>query len=128
MALVSDPQATVSKWSRSTAPGLEDFYQVHVRSADDDGNVSNHNTIWRGIFDMSAPSTSISAQHVGGGSAAQTEISFSAADPFLDTSRIDVLCPEHTWQMTTYHVDVERVERVTGTCRVTVRYRVSIVS
>ncbi|MCB0034480.1 MAG: tandem-95 repeat protein, partial [Anaerolineales bacterium] len=117
-ATVNDPLSNLSTWAYTLPTGLEDFYQINVRGADDLSNISSQRTVWRGIIDMVAPTVSVSAQHIGGGSAAQTEITFTAADRFLDMDNVDAPCDELTWQTTSYQADTMRIDGVSATCRV----------
>ncbi|MEM7798547.1 MAG: Ig-like domain-containing protein, partial [Chloroflexota bacterium] len=105
-------------WEQTLPTDLEGFYQFNLRSFDTVNNLSPEHTVWRGIIDHITPTVSISANHLGAGSAAYTEISFSAADQFLDLNNLSLPCGEESWQTTTYTADQTRTSRIEGTCRV----------
>ena len=117
-ATVTTPLAALSTWGYTLPAGLQDFYEIKVRGTDDFGNSSRENNVWRGIIDMVPPTLTLNATHLGGGSAAQTEINFSTTDPFLDLSNLDLPCAADTWQSSTYEADTTRTDGLNATCRV----------
>lgn len=117
-ATVDSPLTNLSTWQYNLPTGLEGFYQINLRGTDDFGNVSSNRTVWRGIMDMVTPTVSVTAAHLGGGGAAQTEISFTASDPFLDMGNLSLPCASNTWQTSTYQADQIRIDGITATCRI----------
>ncbi|MEM7800918.1 MAG: LamG-like jellyroll fold domain-containing protein, partial [Chloroflexota bacterium] len=95
-ATLDNQSGHFSDWEQTLPTDLEGFYQVNLRSFDTVNNESPEHTVWRGIIDHITPTVSISAKHLGAGSAAYTEITFSAADQFLDLNNLSLPCGEES--------------------------------
>lgn len=86
--------ATISggSWSYIIAADMEGLYNIHLRSTDNAGNVSNEGIVWSGVLDTKDPAITASGQHTGAGSASQTEYTFSFSDFILDETSYDQPC------------------------------------
>ncbi|MEZ4645081.1 MAG: hypothetical protein R3E31_20500 [Chloroflexota bacterium] len=71
-----------STWAYTLPSNLEGFYQINLRGADDMGNRRHGQYYLAWYCGHDTANRSVTAVHIGGGSAAQTEISFAASDPF----------------------------------------------
>ncbi|MCI0394919.1 MAG: tandem-95 repeat protein [Chloroflexi bacterium] len=71
-------------WQYQLSAGLEGFYDIALRATDNYNNIGRDNLIWRGLIDNVPPVVAATGQHIGGGSAAQTEYTFSFSDFVLD--------------------------------------------
>lgn len=109
--------AHFTTWETTLPGDLNGFYQFNLRSEDAKYNLSGDSILWRGIIDMITPTVSISAEHLGAGSAAYTEIAVTATDDFLDLDNLDMICDAETWQHVTYQADQTRTREITATCR-----------
>jgi hypothetical protein len=117
--------ATVSggQWSYDLPAGTEGFYDVYLRSRDNFGNMEDERVVWRGLIDTIDPVIAASGQHIAGGTAAQTEYTFTFTDFILDESSYEQPCGTGALMSLTYagaelpHDGLPY--EVTATCRVT---------
>ncbi|MFZ0546726.1 MAG: LamG-like jellyroll fold domain-containing protein [Candidatus Promineifilaceae bacterium] len=121
-ATVANPGERLSPWNLTDNVSLENFYTIQLRSDDVVGNESGTGTIWRGLIDRVAPQVTASGQHIGGGSAAQTEYTFTFSDFLLDMDSFDQPCQDGSLVSLTYNDPIlpydGRPYEVTATCRV----------
>ncbi|MFT5196410.1 MAG: hypothetical protein ACI85U_003442, partial [Candidatus Promineifilaceae bacterium] len=113
---------TNGAWSFNTPAGYEGFYQMNLHATDNGGNVADKGVIWRGSLDNIAPIVTASGQQVGGGSAAETEYTFTFTDFILDTENSSQPCTAAELSVLTY-ADSSQVQngmpyQVSATCRV----------
>lgn len=109
------------RWSYD-APAAEGYYKILLRTTDHYGNVSPEHAIWRGLIDTGTPGLSASGRHLGGGSAAQTEYTFTFSDFVLDESSIIQPCPFGALESLRYDDPAlpydEQPYEISATCRV----------
>ena len=121
-ATLASPGEKLSLWNLSDNTPLENFYTIKLRSDDAAGNPSRMGTIWRGLIDRTPPRILASGQHLGGGSAAQTEYTFTFSDFLLDVDNLDQPCQDASLVSLTYNDPIlphdGQVYEVTATCRV----------
>ncbi|MBK9055193.1 MAG: LamG domain-containing protein [Chloroflexi bacterium] len=116
--------ATISNgsWSYTLPANTEGLYNLNLRTTDNFGNVNNVGTIWRGVLDTQNPVVVGSGQWLGGGSAAQTEYTFSFSDFILDATRYVQPCGVNELVSLTYNDALLPYDglthNVTATCRV----------
>ncbi len=119
---LANPTQQVSTWTLTHNELLENYYTIKLRSDDAGGNQSSAGTIWRGLIDRIAPQIVASGQHLGGGSAAQTEYTFTFSDFLLDIDGFVQPCDEAALIHSTYNDSVlphdGKSYQVTATCRV----------
>jgi hypothetical protein len=91
LGIFNEPQITWypatfnnATWSYPIPAFLEGMYNLHLRSTDNFGNISQAQLIWRGVLDVQPPLVSASGQHFGSGSTAETEYTFTFGDFLLD--------------------------------------------
>ncbi|MBK9051468.1 MAG: hypothetical protein IPL78_11290 [Chloroflexi bacterium] len=116
-ATVNDAQ-----WSYDLPAATEGFYNIFLRSADNFGNSKDEHIAWRGLIDTVDPVIVASGQQIGGGTAAETEYTFTFSDFLLDESRFVQPCDPGSLVSLTYN-DVTLPHeglpyQVTATCRV----------
>jgi hypothetical protein len=105
-------------WSYTLPAGLENFYQIHLRTTDTAGNQATSNrVIWRGTIDNLAPRLTFTGQHIGGGTAAQTEYIFTTDDLFLDDTALLHPCTINEL-VEGYYPNPARLNQLSATCRV----------
>ncbi|MCP4686377.1 MAG: LamG domain-containing protein, partial [bacterium] len=85
-----------STWSYPVPDGLEGLYQVSLRGADMFSNTLGSRLVWAGTVDNTAPRISLSAQHEGISSTAQTTYDFSIQDFFLSEENLALPCTPST--------------------------------
>jgi len=103
-------------WSYPIPSGLENFYQIDLWAGDTFSNTSRTSTVWRGAIDMVAPRITATAQYIGGGSAAQTEVIFDVDDLEIDVSSL--VHPCFNFQVTkTLRSEPSVTEQLAATCR-----------
>ena len=82
-------------WSMTVPPGLENFFQVDLRTTDRAGNSQEIRNLWRGVIDNQAPFVTLEAVPTGrtsrGGTRHEVQYRCVATDLFL--SEPDVDCP-----------------------------------
>ena len=116
-ATLDQPGTRLSTWSYTVPGNLEDFYQISIRGEDAFGNTSSTGTVWRGTIDTLDPRISFSIQHRGGGSAAQTEYTFTVDDLFLDDTSLVQPCTENEL-VPGYDDDTGVLSEISATCKV----------
>ena len=88
-----------SAWSY-TMPDMENWYYIHLRGQDSDGNLANAETVWHGLIDHVAPIITASGTQSGAGSVAETVYTFTLTDFLLDVDTAVYPCasPQITTQ------------------------------
>lgn len=116
--------ATVNgnSWSYPLPTVAEGFYNIFLRSTDNFGNMANEGAIWRGLIDTIPPIIAASGQHIGSGSAAQTQYSFTFSDFLLDENSYEQPCSAGLLVSLTYNDPNLPYDswpyQVTATCQV----------
>ncbi|MBP7998168.1 MAG: hypothetical protein KA314_02115 [Chloroflexi bacterium] len=109
-------------WSYTIPANVEGLYNLHLRSTDNFGNVSHEGIIWSGVLDTQNPVVTAVGQHSGGGSASQTQYTFTFSDFILDESRYTQPCGANELVNLTYNNVLLPYDgmtyNVTATCRV----------
>jgi hypothetical protein len=121
-ATVPNPGQPLSDWTLTNNDPLENFYTIQLRSDDANSNQSSIGAIWRGLIDRVAPTVIASGQHLGRGSAAQTEYTFTFSDFLLDIDSFVQPCPNGALVSLTYDDPILPHDgvpyEVTAVCRV----------
>jgi hypothetical protein len=109
------------RWGYALPAVAEGFYNVHLRSTDNFGNLKNESIIWRGLIDSVTPLLAGSGQHIGGGTAAQTEYTLTFSDFILDETSYVQPCNAGSLVSLAYSDPLlpqnGRTYDVTATCR-----------
>jgi hypothetical protein len=105
-------------WSYTIPAGLENFYQIHLRSTDVSGYQDYSGIIWRGTIDNLAPRLSFTGQLVGEGEQAQTLYFFTADDLFLNDDTLLQPCSTDTL-VAGYYTNPARLNQLSATCTIT---------
>ena len=97
----------------SASSGLEDYYRIHLRSTDVNGNVSNQQRVWRGIIDHMPPRVTV----LTGQNSEKTTLYFTIEDNFIDPNSVFFLCGSVTPTISeSRHPVTNVVTRVEGSC------------
>ncbi len=120
-ANISNPNAPLSQWSYDLPDGLENLYEIYLRSSDASNNQSNARMAWRGMIDSIAPRVMMSATLLGSDATAETEYSFSIEDFVLDETSFVHPCSANDLVSQSY-TDGDsplfgQVYQVSATCR-----------
>ena len=114
---LDDPGDALSTWSYTSPAGLENFYEIYLRTADGNNNISGQSKIWRGTIDTLAPRITFTAIHVNDSGSAETEYSFTINDLFVDVDSLVAPCSGDDLTLG-YNGNPARVKQVSGSCRV----------
>ena len=92
-----------ANWSAEFSDVGDGFYQLNVRGTDANDNDAGDFVAWRGVVDTVSPTiSSLSGVHIGGGTASQTEYSFTLTDFMLDEASVVHPCGENELVALTY--------------------------
>ncbi len=121
-ANVSNPNAAFSQWSYALPDGMENLYEIYLRSNDVYNNQSSPGLTWRGTIDTVAPRVTFSSLLLGDGGTAETEYTFTFDDFILDVASFVHPCAASDLVSQSYPANgsplAGQIFQVSATCRV----------
>ncbi|MEM7029933.1 MAG: LamG-like jellyroll fold domain-containing protein [Chloroflexota bacterium] len=115
--------STGSTWQFTPPNNLQNFYELNLRATDNGNNTLERGVVWRGLVDTVPPTVTVSSRHIGSGSAAQTEFTYTFEDFLLNPSDFSLPCGANSLNLSTHNnpgtLQHGLVYAATATCHTT---------